>query len=72
MYKILIKVQGSNRDMYTLYQENGVTYETEDNAALTTMYNKLLEKYAVTDVLPVHALDVKLNTKIEACKKADE
>lgn len=72
MYKILIKVQGSNRDMYTLYQENGVIYETEDNAALTTMYNKLLEKYAVTEVFPVHALDVKLNTKIEACKKADE
>lgn len=66
-YNILIKASGANADTFKFYQENGTTYETDDISKLTTMYNTLLEKYPRTQVLPIHKLDVELNTEITGC-----
>ena len=66
-YNILIKASGSNPDIFKFYQENGAVYETSDITALTTMYNTLLEKYPTSQVIPIHQLDVELNTAITDC-----
>ena len=66
-YCILIKASGANADTFKFYQENGTTYETDDITKLTTMYNTLLEKYPLTQVVPIHKLDVDLNTEITGC-----
>ena len=66
-YNILIKASGSNQDTFKFYQENGAIYETDEIAALTTMYNTLLEKYPRTQVVPIHKLEVELNTEITDC-----
>ena len=37
-YNILIKAQGSNKELFKFFQENGTKYETEDIDTLTKMY----------------------------------
>lgn len=66
-YNILIKASGNNSDIFKFYQENGETYTTDDITKLTTMYNTLLEKYPTTYVIPIHKLDVELDTQITGC-----
>ena len=34
-YNILIKAQGSNKELFKFFQENGTKYETEDIDTLT-------------------------------------
>ena len=62
-YNILIKAQG----LFKFFQENGTKYETEDINTLTNMYNSLLETNPKSEIIPIHALDVELNTQIESC-----
>lgn len=66
-YNILIKAQGSNKELFKFFQENGTKYETEDIDALIKMYNSLLETNPKSEIVPIHALDVELNTQIEPC-----
>lgn len=66
-YNILIKASGASADTFKFYQENGDIYETEDISKLTEMYNSLLEKYPRIQVVPIHKLDVELNTEITDC-----
>ena len=66
-YNILIKAQGSNKELFKFFQENGTKYETEDIDTLTKMYNSLLETNPKSEIIPIHALDVELNTQIESC-----
>ena len=66
-YNILIKAQGSNKELFKFFQENGTKYETEDLDTLTKMYNSLLETNPKSEIIPIHALDVELNTEIESC-----
>ena len=67
-YNILIKAQGSNKELFKFFQENGTKYETEDIDVLTKMYNSLLETNPKSEIIPIHALDVELNTQIESCE----
>ena len=39
----------------------------EDIDTLTKMYNSLLETNPKSEIIPIHALDVELNTQIESC-----
>lgn len=66
-YNILIKAQGSNKELFKFFQENGTKYETEDIDTLIKMYNSLLETNPKSEIIPIHALDVELNTQIESC-----
>ena len=66
-YNILIKAQGSNKELFKFFQENGIKYETEDIGTLIKMYNSLLETNPKSEIIPIHALDVELNTQIESC-----
>ena len=66
-YNILIKAQGSNNEIFKLFQEDGTKYETEDIDTLIKMYNSLLETNPKSEIIPIHALDVELNTQIESC-----
>ena len=66
-YNILIKAQGSNKELFKLFQENGTKYEIEDIDTLIKMYNSLLETNPKSKIIPIHALDVELNTQIESC-----
>lgn len=63
-YNILIKSLGANKDLFKFYMENGQPYETEDLEALTVMYEKLLETNPKSEVIPIHNLDIRLNTII--------
>lgn len=63
-YNILIKTPGSNKELFKFYQENGVKYETTDLDSLTTMYESLLNNNPKSEVIPIHALDIALNTVI--------
>ena len=67
-YNILIKAQGSNKELFKFFQENGTKYETEDIGTLIKMYNSLLETNPKSEIIPIHALDVELNTQIESCE----
>ena len=67
-YNILIKSLGSIKNLFKFYMENGTKYETEDIDTLTKMYNSLLETNPKSEIIPIHALDVELNTKIESCE----
>ena len=66
-YNILIKAQGSNKELFKFSQENETKYETEDINTLIKMYNSLLETNPKSEIIPIHALDVELNTQIESC-----
>ena len=66
-YNILIKAQGSNKELFKFLQENRIKYETEDIDTLTKMYNSLLETNPKSEIIPIHVLDVELNTQIESC-----
>lgn len=66
-YNILIKAQGSNKELFKFFQENGIKYETEDIDTLIKMYNSLLETNPKSEIIPIHALDVELNTQIKSC-----
>ena len=66
-YNILIKAQGSNKELFKFFQENRIKYETEDIDTLIKMYNSLLETNPKSEIIPIHALDVELNTQIESC-----
>lgn len=63
-YNILIKSLGSTKDLFKFYLENGQPYETDDLEALKDMYEKLLETNPKSEVIPIHNLDVSLNTII--------
>jgi hypothetical protein len=63
-YNILIKTKGYNKDLFKFYQVDGEIYETENLEELTDTYNELLESYTITQIFPIHNLDVKLNTEI--------
>ena len=39
----------------------------EDIDTLIKMYNSLLETNPKSEIIPIHALDVELNTQIESC-----
>ena len=39
----------------------------KDIDTLTKMYNSLLETNPKSEIIPIHALDVELNTQIESC-----
>ena len=66
-YNILIKAQSSNKELFKFFQENRTKYETEDIDTLIKMYNSLLETNPKSEIIPIHALDVELNTQIESC-----
>ena len=66
-YNILIKAQGSNKELFKFFQENETKYETEDIDTLTKMYNSLLETNPKSEIIQKKDQDVGLNTKSEAC-----
>lgn len=70
-YNILIKATGNNKDLFKFFEENGQKYEVDNLEGLTQMYNKLIETMPTTLVIPIHALDVELNTEIKDCGNAD-
>ena len=39
----------------------------EDIDTLTKMYNSLLETNPKSEIIPIHTLDVELNTQIKSC-----
>ena len=67
-YSIMVKATGDNRKLFKFYQENGEDYIVDNIEALTKTYNKLIETTPISLVIPVHLLDVELNTKIEQCQ----
>lgn len=63
-YNILIKSTGASKDLFKFYLENGQPYETSSLTDLKTMYESLLETNPKAQVIPIHNLDVTLNTVI--------
>lgn len=76
MYKILLKSKGTSKDLYSFYQieetstVSGIEvtvkkdYETSDLTELAAKYQELLKDYTTEILVPMHALDVDLNTVI--------
>lgn len=63
-YNILIKALGSSKDLFKFYMEDNQIYETDDLEELKDTYEKLLETNPKSLVIPIHNLDVQLNTII--------
>lgn len=70
-YNILIKATGNNKDLFKFFEENGQKYEVDNLEGLTQMYNKLIETMPIATVIPIHSLDVELNTEIKDCGNTD-
>ena len=67
-YRILIKTTGYSKDLFKFYiNDSGNIYETSDITELTAMYNKLVQIMPMDQVIPIHFLNVELNTIIEDC-----